>query len=174
MKSQDLSRRPAIAGGIGLDRGAYDVEASVAKLGDGMFGKVIAAVHRGEGRQPVAIKLLQREHCADAEVRRLCALPSHPHIVRLLDVGFFEQVWRLGLVFERFHTDVRQFLQTLPLKVTGQRHVLRAVLAALAHMHEHGLVHADVNQARQHVAARRGEFSRRFPRIALQLSLIHI
>jgi len=40
----------------------------------------------------------------------------------------------------RRKADVRQLLQTLSLNVTGQRHVLRAVLADLAHMHEHGLV----------------------------------
>ena len=35
----------------------------------------------------------------------------------------------------------------LPLEVSGMRHVLRSVLAALAYMHELGLVHADLKPA---------------------------
>jgi serine/threonine protein kinase len=53
----------------------------------------------------------------------------------------------IGLVFERFDTDVRQFLKMWPLKVAGMRRVLRIVLAALAYMHELGLVHANFKPA---------------------------
>ena len=51
------------------------------------------------------------------------------------------------MVFERFDTDVRQFLKMSPLKVSGMRHVLRCVLAALAYMHKLGFVHADLKTA---------------------------
>ena len=49
------------------------------------------------------------------------------------------------MVFERFDTDIRQFLNASPLKVAGMRHVLRLVLAALAF--ELGMVHADLKTA---------------------------
>ena len=83
-------------------------------------------------------------------LRRYVTLPSHPHIVKLLDVVLFRRLRQqpaIGLVFERFDTDVRQFLKMSPLKVAGMRHVLRSVLAPLAYMHELGLVHADVKPA---------------------------
>ena len=49
------------------------------------------------------------------------------------------------MVFERFDTDIRQFLKMSQLKVAGMRHVLRSVLAALAF--ELGMVHADLKTA---------------------------
>ena len=51
------------------------------------------------------------------------------------------------LVFECFDSDVRQFLKTQPLNLSWMWHVLCGVLAALAHMHVNGLVHADVKPA---------------------------
>ena len=133
----------------------YDVDWK-KPLGEGTFGTVYPGYARGVARQPVAIKMLNgadmsaRATQADAEVRRHAALPSHPHIVKLLDIGLFQRLRQqptIGLVFEQFDTDVLQFLKRRPLKVAGMRHVLRSVLAALAYMHEHGLVHADVKPA---------------------------
>ena len=73
-----------------------------------------------------------------------------PHIGKLMDVVLFRRLHHppaIGFVFERFDTVVGQFLKMSPLKVTGMRHVLRCVLAALSHMHERGLVHADLKPA---------------------------
>ena len=87
---------------------------------------------------------------AVAELMRNAKFACHPHIVKLMDVVLFRRLHQqpaIGLVFERFDTDVGQFLKMSPLKVTGMRHVLRCVLAALSHMHERGLVHADLKPA---------------------------
>ena len=103
----------------------------------GTFGTVYGGIARGVVKQAVAIKL--RKHgCpseqathADAEARRYVALPSHPHLVKLLDVVLLRppRLKRaIGLVFERFDTDVRQLLQHSELKVAGMRHVLRLSL----------------------------------------------
>ena len=54
---------------------------------------------------------------------------------KFMDVLFFRRPSKpheIGMVFERFDTDVGQFLKVLPLQVSGMRHVLRCVLAALA------------------------------------------
>ena len=126
-------------------------------LGNGSFGTIYEGIARGLANQPVAIKIFRggssrslAARNADAEVRRYVALPSHPHVLKLLDVGLFERLNQppaIGLVFERFDTNVSQFLNRGPLKVAGMRHVLRSVLAALAYMHELGLVHADLKPA---------------------------
>ena len=85
------------------------------------------------------------------EVRRYVALPCHPHVLKLLDIGLsaprLHQPPAVGLVFERYDTDLRKFLQKTPLRMAGMRHVLRSLLGALNHMHGLGVVHADLKPA---------------------------
>jgi hypothetical protein len=125
-------------------------------LGDGEFGTVYLGKARGNGTHSVAIKmimgsdLLSRASHADAVVRRHAALQRHPHIVNLLDVSIFQRMSEppmIGLIFDHFDTDIKQFLQSRALQIGGMRHVLRSVLAALVYMHDRGLVHADVKPA---------------------------
>ena len=125
-------------------------------LGVGSYGEVHSAIVRGGVQQPVAIKMLTRRPrkeqgaCAEAEVMRYCALSSRPNIVKLLDIGLFRRLdhpCAIGLVFERFDCDLRQFLRRTPLKLAGMRHVLRSVIAALAYMHDLGVIHADLKPA---------------------------
>ena len=106
---------------------------------------------------------------ADEEVRRHVALGHHPNVVRLLDVGFFtrlhskrrvgykslqqwtERNWtwenHLGLVFDLFEMDVRQFLQSCAFTQTGVRHVVNSTLAGLGFLHDRGCVHCDFKPA---------------------------
>ncbi len=75
--------------------------------------------------QPVAMSY--------AEVRRYIALKIH-HIVKLLDVEAFPMSARdnyVGLVFACYDVGLRKFLKMPPLKLSGMRHVLRCLLAAL-------------------------------------------
>ena len=142
---------------VDLDHQKYDVSKD-KMLGQGAYAKVFVGTTLAGGR-PVALKLFPRGRdpgapvCdAEMEVRRFCALPPHPNIVRLLDVQFFPQragghAAAIGLVFELFDTDGRQFLKKMPMKIAGARHLLRGLLAALACMHAVGLVHADVKPA---------------------------
>ena len=143
-------------------------------MGRGKFGTVYEGVARGVVNQAVAIKLLkygtrsERAKNADAEARRYVTLPSHPHIVKLMDVVLLRrqsQPLAIGMVFERFDTDVRQFLEMSPLNVSGMRHVLRCVLAALAYMHELGVVHAGLKTANMLLRGK-GVFSRRLAQTA--------
>ena len=152
LKSEDMCRRVRL---VEADQVKYQVAWENA-LGRGTFGTVFPGMVRGVAQQAVAIKMFQhgsrseQARNVDREVRRYVTLPSHPHIAKLLDVVVFLRLHgppAIGLVFERFDTDVRQFLKLLPLKVSGMRHVLRCVCAALSYMHELGLVHADLQPA---------------------------
>ena len=130
-----------------LDRGAV----AIKMMGSGVGGG-----------PPVVI--------AQDEVRRHVTLGSHRSLVQLLDVGLFVQPLgqgpklvaaklqqsgkqlksyvSLGLVFDLFETDVRQYLQTGKRFTTGgTQHVLSSVLDGLAYMHGKGLVHSDMKPA---------------------------
>ena len=156
LKSEQICIRLQLHHHFADDRNNYKVVWEKS-LGNGSFGTIYEGIACGLANQPVAIKIFRggssrslAARNADAEVRRYVALPSHPHVLKLLDVGLFERLNQppaIGLVFERFDTDVSQFLNRGPLKVAGMRHVLRSVLAALAYMHELGLVHADLKPA---------------------------
>ena len=104
---------------------------------------------------------------ADDEVRRHVALGLHQNIVRLVDVGLFRQLesegkkklqqssskaswrwnWHIGLVFDLYECDVRQFLQKSSFSTGGARHVMNSVLDGLHFIHERGCVHGDIKPA---------------------------
>ena len=157
LKAENIVRR-YVNTNIKNDSCAYKVNWEKA-IGKGTFGEVFTASHSGASFSRLAIKVFKPEHRAKTlvstedildEVRRYCAVAEHPRILKLLDVGIFQlpkHVCTVGLVFERFDADLRQFLTILPLKVQGMRHVLRSLLLALSHLHERCVVHADLKPA---------------------------
>ena len=140
----------------------YDV-AWDTELGKGTFGTVYGGIALGVVKAAVAIKLCGQGNLsdqaihADAEVRRYLALPRHPHIVKLLDVVLLRppRLKRaIGLVFERFDIDVRQFLKRSQL---GGRDAARLAMCARGFgPHARARIGACGPQALQHLAARRG------------------
>ena len=85
-----------------------------------------------------------------SEVRRSVALSGHPQIVQLLDIEVFRQLTvppSIGFVFQRYDSDVRQFLKKRSFTRAGMRHVLSSLLSALVYTHGHNLVHADLKTA---------------------------
>ena len=113
---------------------------------------------------------------AEEEVRRHVALGLHPNVVRLLDVGLFKKLYKrtpqtrelqqlsaaastgaaqrnwtweahIGLAFDLYEIDVRQFLQNSDFTQTGMRHVLNSVMAGLGFLHDKGCVHCDLKPA---------------------------
>ena len=94
---------------------------------------------------------------ADLEVRRHVALGLHPNVVGLVDVGLFWQPpqrhrcnsWsaHIGLVFDLYEIDVRQFLKKSSFTQGGMRHVLNSVLEGLRFIHDRGCIHCDLKPA---------------------------
>ena len=89
-------------------------------LGKGTFGTVYPAKL---GHKLVAIKMFHSKTkgaaLADAEIKRYSALSTHSGILKLLDVGVFQRLDQhiaIGLVFERFDTNLKKFLTTRPLE----------------------------------------------------------
>ena len=147
-----------------------------AELGQGTYGKVYVAAkgpatgdHRYECQEHFAIKMLRDKGArpkgchaeavaaAEDEVRRHVALGSHKNVVGLVDVGLFRRSPRLpgcnsssvhiGLVFDMYEIDVRQFLKKSSFTQSGMRHVLNSVLEGLRFIHDRGCVHCDLKPA---------------------------
>ena len=128
-------------------------------LGRCTFGTVYATSAMGHSDESFAIKLFDRVRqgkarasCSDAmsEVRRYVALLGHANIVQLLDIDICRLIAEppsIGFVFQRYDTDVRQFLKKRSFTRAGVRHVLGSLLHALVHMHGQNLVHADLKPA---------------------------
>ena len=90
----------------------------------------------------------------ELEVKRHVALGLHPNAVGLADVGFFlkpdaslgDRAF-IGLVFDLYEIDVRQFLKKSSFTQGGMRHVLNSVLEALRFIHDNGCIHCDLKPA---------------------------
>ena len=129
-------------------------------LGEGSFGVVYPGCIRGTEKR-VAVKVMSWEmrQEAFAELCRSVAVVGHPDIVKVLDVEGFrpkpnKELEDLGLnqpsvalVYDRFETSVMDFLKERRLEVAAVRHILRKVVSALMHMHNLGILHADLKPA---------------------------
>ena len=139
-------------------------------LGEGTYGKVFLARRRSDSHTAVAVKMImfgktksELATAAEEEVRRHASLPRHHNIVGLLDVGLFfhktptrlqqfqESAPRvqasIGLVFDLYETDVRQYLKKKTFTAGGMRHVLKSIAEGLHFMHQSGLLHCDLKPA---------------------------
>src|SRR6266849_5626935 len=102
--------------------------------------------------QKVAIKLISADP-SNAELQltrwRLAAKLSHPHLIRLFQIGRC----RLGnmpllyVVMEYAEENLSQVLARRPLTPAEARDMLGPVLDALAYLHGQGFVHGDIKPA---------------------------
>ena len=124
----------------------------------GTFGQVFAAVYKdvetvakvfgSVHTDPLVLKrqrpatLEERLDSARCEVAASAAFPPHKNILQLVDVS----VWRgyPVLVYPRFDSSLHCLLKHRSLLEVERRHVMSSLLNAAAHLHAHGLVHADI------------------------------
>jgi non-specific serine/threonine protein kinase len=131
---------------IGRTISHYHIE---AELGRGGMGVVYRATDTKLGRS-VALKLLPEEIAANPELRarlvaeaRAAAALNHPHICTMHEVG--EAEGRAYIAMEHVTgVPLSQMLARGALPVESVVRYGAQVAAALAHAHEHGVVHRDL------------------------------
>lgn len=107
---------------------------------------------RGRGHQKAAIKLIPADP-RNAELQlsrwRQVAKLSHPHLIRIFDMGRCQLGDRrlLYVVTEYAEEDLSQILPHRPLTPAEAGEMLKAVLEALAYLRIKGLVHGHVKPA---------------------------
>ncbi len=126
--------------------GRYRLESVV---GRGGMGTVYRALDMRLNRH-VAVKVLRETHAADAvrfksEIETLARL-SHPGLVRILDAGGLDA--GPYLVMELIEgKNLAQLLENGPLRPEEVATIGASVAAALAYVHDNGIVHRDVKPA---------------------------
>ncbi len=128
--------------------GAYRV---LERVGEGAMGEVFRAVNVHDGSQ-AALKLVHRDASANPETRRrleregeLVSRLAHPNIVRLLERGEHDGRLYLAMEFLAGKTLQERLAEPLPLPLTEALGILRDIAAALAALHERGVIHRDLH-----------------------------
>ena len=113
----------------------YKGEKAVAKV----FGNVIT--ERGVKRHRAAT-MEERCNSARCEVAASAAFPPNKNILELVDVC----IWRSSpvLIYPRFDSSLLCLIRQRSLLEVERRHVMASLFHAGAHLHAHGLVHADI------------------------------
>ncbi len=128
--------------------GRYRLE---REIGRGGMGSVYAAVRADEVyKQEVAVKLVWPGPDAAGveqrfwQERRILAALNHPNIARLLDGGATED-GQLYLVMEYVAgVPITQYCEELKLSIAERLKLFRSVCAAVAHAHQHLVIHRDL------------------------------
>jgi serine/threonine-protein kinase len=130
---------------VGRDFAQYRIE---AQIGQGGIGAVYRARDSKLGRE-VALKLLRVDVVAPAqrprferEAKALATL-SHPNVVTILDCGVSDDVPYLAMELLEGQT-LADALGSQPFQAERIQRVMRELTAALAYVHERGLVHRDL------------------------------
>jgi serine/threonine protein kinase len=126
---------------------AYEIHATI---GSGAFGTVCRGVQRSSGK-PVAVKQVAKSMRTDRKrIRAEIAIWEglrHPHLLTLLDVH--ETPTKVLLVTEFCEGgDLFEAIGRVSRFTELQAATLgRQIVSAVAHLHEHGIVHADLKPA---------------------------
>jgi len=121
-------------------------------LGGGERSAVFLTEHGDREPQKAAIKLIQAgRESAELQLSRweLAAKLSHPHLIRLFEMGRCQLAGRelLYIVMEHAEEDVSQILPLRPLTPAEAREMLMPALDALAYVHNQGFVHGHMKPA---------------------------
>jgi TonB family protein len=121
-------------------------------LGGGENGAVFLTEHGGRDPQKAAIKLLPaspEKSALQLSEWGLAAKLSHPHLIRLLQMGRCQLDDRelLYVVMEYAEEDLSQILPQRPLTPEEARDMLEPVLDALGYVHGQGFLHGHIKPA---------------------------
>ncbi len=123
------------------------------ELGAGGMGVVVAARDPASGRE-VAIKLLRDGRRASARARarfereaRVLARLDHPHVVRVHEVGEHEGAPFLVMELVEGESLEERLVRQGPLPLAAALAIVEPVARALAHAHQHDVLHRDVKPA---------------------------
>ncbi len=127
--------------------GRYQVD---APLGGGGYARVYRA-HHVELGTPVALKLLAAPYAESAEHRarllreaRAAAALTHPHIVRVFDLGELED----GALFVAMEyiegRTLGEYLEDGPMSPDAVADIAAQIASALDHAHARGIIHRDL------------------------------
>jgi Tol biopolymer transport system component len=121
----------------------------IRELGRGGMAIVYVARDLKHGRD-VAVKVVRPELAAALGRGRflreieIAARLRHPHIVPLYDSGESNGVLYYVMPYEAGHSLRERVARDGPLPLEDVVHILRDVCDALAHAHQHGIVHRDI------------------------------
>ena len=127
--------------------GGYRVE---ALLGEGAMGSVYRA-HAEVRDEPVALKVIKREHAGDAQHRqrflheaRAAAAVVHPHLINVVDAGEIDGRQYLAMELVSGESLDRRIADGGPLSPHALASVAAEIGAGLDALHAAGLVHRDI------------------------------
>ncbi|MDO5150185.1 MAG: Stk1 family PASTA domain-containing Ser/Thr kinase [Oscillospiraceae bacterium] len=132
--------------GVMLD-GRYEIK---KRIGVGGMADVYRAYDRSEGRD-VAVKILKNEYTKNDEFlqrfkneSKAVSMLSHPNIVKVLDVGYNEEMRFIVMEYIDGITlkDYIEMKGRLDWNETS--HLVIQILRALGHAHDRGIIHRDV------------------------------
>ncbi len=132
--------------GVILD-GRYELK---KRIGVGGMADVYRAYDRTEGRD-VAVKILKNEYTRNDEFlqrfkneSKAVSMLSHPNIVKVLDVGFNDDIRFIVMEYIDGVTlkDYMELQKKLDWKEAS--HFIIQILRALGHAHDRGIIHRDI------------------------------
>ncbi|KAK3309159.1 kinase-like domain-containing protein [Chaetomium strumarium] len=126
--------------------GAYNI---VKTLGEGSFGKVKLAVHRGTGQQ-VALKIISRKNLISRDMQgrvereiEYLQLLRHPHIIKLYTV--IKTPTEIIMVLEYAGGELFDYIvQHGKMQEDEARRFFQQMLCAVEYCHRHKIVHRDL------------------------------
>lgn len=147
-KLTDYQAKAVLYGNSRLFYGNYAV---LDRIGAGGVATVFRAQHR-DGGDIVAIKVISAEDKrVDREVRMGAKL-DHPHIVKLLDHGYDEQVEFLVMEYIDGKDFAGYIAQHGPLSVREAVAKILETCRAVAYLHENRIIHRDIKPQNMLVA----------------------
>jgi serine/threonine-protein kinase len=127
--------------------GRYEI---LSRLGEGGMAIVYKAKDLILDRL-VAVKILRSDLADDQEfIKRFhreaesVASLSHPNIVAIYDIGEEEDCYYMVMEYVQGMSLKAYIRQYSPIKVSEAIHIMEQVALAIAHAHQHGIVHRDI------------------------------